>query len=234
MLERSRDENQDRALANTLCDLCVQADTVPGKQKAWLERQIGRLLETLPSELSRPIVLALLSHRRKSRQAIGLKCLSMCPIDDEAAKLILNRFRDTQNIAFLKCLLRQPAQLSVVDPYDLIGAFDDSYWKMRVVEATLKSDFKVGERFAVTHPIQFVWAVGRLNYTHAIPIISECMRVANDKVELVGIVAWAFGKLGAFEQLIELAPMLDQLDEENEAQLEAMFSSVPSQQEPIA
>ena len=47
----------------------------------------------------------------------------------------------------------------------------------------------------------FIWAGGRVGDPTLIPDIAECFRRANDKIEIAGITAWAYGKLGAMEEL---------------------------------
>jgi hypothetical protein len=90
----------------------------------------------------------------------------------------------------------------------------DQYWLMRVVEAALKKDRALALNLAASHPHAFVWAAGRVGDPGLVPEISHCFETANDKVNLIGIVAWAYGKLGAYDQLEALSPMLDELEHE--------------------
>ena len=91
----------------------------------------------------------------------------------------------------------------------------DKYWLMRVVEATLKQDRAVALSLAASHPSAFVWAAGRIGDAGLVPEIARCFETANDKVSLIGIVAWAYGKLGAYDQLEALSPMLDELAQQH-------------------
>jgi hypothetical protein len=217
VIERPRSEEEDRALAAALVDLLATADRTPARRREWLDRQIGRILSTLPRELSQPIAREFLLDRRKSRRTIGFHCLSLDSIDDELSILFLRGFDETGDDRFLKALLRQPLRLNCVDPRRLIDAFNgDDYWVMRVVEATLREDRTAGLSLAAAFPASFVWAVGRLGDPDLLPEISRCFKTANDKLNLVGIVAWAYGKLGAYDQLEDLSCLLDELAKEYE------------------
>jgi hypothetical protein len=215
VIETERDAEQDHKLAQVVVDLAKTADQAPRKEKEWLDRQIGRLLSALPKVVARPIAREFLTHSRKIRREIGLKRLALEVADEETTRLLLARFEQTNDIDFLKAILRHPLLLDLINPSTLIAQFDEDYWKMRVVEATLRSNEAAGIALAHSHPLPFVWAVGRTENPRFVPIVSDCLRRANDKATLIGIVAWAFGKLQAAAQLQALEPLLDQLAAEN-------------------
>jgi hypothetical protein len=98
----------------------------------------------------------------------------------------------------------------------LINSFDDDYWKMRVIEATLKANASRGAEFASSHPLPFIWACGRLGKGRMISNVLDCLSNAPDKVALIDIAAWALGKLGATTALTELEALLNQLSEQFE------------------
>jgi hypothetical protein len=122
-----------------------------------------------------------------------------------------NRFRETGDNALLKAILTEPIPLAVLDPHVLVKSFDDDYWRMRVIESTLKADASRGAEFASSHPLPFIWACGRLGNRGMISKIVDCLSSAPDKVSLIDITAWALGKLGAKGELAQLEALLDQL-----------------------
>ena len=97
---------------------------------------------------------------------------------------------------------------------------DDDYWKMRVVEATLRSDFHAGTALAPSYAKAFIWASGRLGDQRLLPFVSESFRIANDSTS-AGITAWAFGKLHGYNELLALEPLLDELEDENKIDWDA-------------
>lgn len=99
-------------------------------------------------------------------------------------------FKKLSTLDFLKILLRHPLRLTVMNPVTLAEQFvDDDYWRMRVVEATLRSDFHAGTVLASGYPKAFIWASGRLGDQRLLPFVSESFRITNDKALLVGITA---------------------------------------------
>ncbi len=137
-------------------------------------------------------------------------------MDEDISRFLLEGFNVSGDDRFLKVLLEHPLQLSVIDPQAFLDAFDgDGYWMMRTIEAVLRSDREIGERYAAGHPVEFVWAAGRIGDGQFISKIASCFEAANDKLALVSIVAWAFGELEAFEQLEAMQITLDELAREH-------------------
>ena len=91
---------------------------------------------------------------------------------------------------------------------------------MRVVEATLKADRSVGTTFSATHPHPFVWAAGRLADTELLPAVSRCFEEASQRWRLLGIVAWAYGKFRALDELKALYPAIEALERKYDAKPE--------------
>jgi hypothetical protein len=57
-----------------------------------------------------------------------------------------------------------------------------------------------------------------------VSVIVDCVWEAPDQVPLIGIAAWAFGKLGAKRELARLEDLLNQLAEEFGVQDSELFS----------
>ena len=183
-IDRTREQNQ--ALALALHELLQKVDCTKGINKERLDRQLGRLLRVLPTDLSQPIALECISHSRKSRRTAGLKCLSLNALDDETSRYLVDCFDRTCDNRIVKALLKHPLQLSFIEPTRLIDVFEsDQYWQMRVVEATLRADPTIGLSFADSHPAAFVWAAGRLGDAQLLPAITHCFDVTNDKLSRV-------------------------------------------------
>ena len=178
-----------------------------------MDRRIGRLLYILPPDLSRPIALECITHKRKSRRTTGLKGLKLDSIDEVTSRHLIDCFDKTNDVRILKTLLEHPLRLNSVAPSRLFATFEkDEYWRMRVIEASLRADRKVGLMFAATCLVSFIWAAGRIGDAKLIPEIASCFDAARNKVELISIVSWAYGKLGANVELSVMCSLLEKFE----------------------
>ncbi len=217
VMEAPRSHEQDVHLAAAVRELIETAGKAHSKDRDWLDRQIGRILPSLPPELSLPLARELLSDYRKGRRTAGFRALRQIKLNDEMYAFVLRRLGETGDDRFAKTLLSYPLQPELVDPEVLLRAFaDDQYWRMRVIEAVLRIECARGVPLARSWPVEFVWAAGRIGDERLLPEISRCLDLSNDKLALLGIVAWAYGKLRAYEDLIALQPLLDELARENQ------------------
>jgi hypothetical protein len=212
--ESERSKHQNTELAAIVANLAKRSAHLRSSERARLDRRVGKLLRVLPFDLARPIVLDLLSDPLKQRRKIALKGVRSEAMDDHFVELLWNRFRETDDVSLLKVILGRPIPLDTVDPYRLIDSFDEDYWKMRVIEATLKADGSRGTEFASSHPLPFIWACGRLEDRRMTSSVVDCLSSAPDKVALIDITAWALGKLGATAELTRLEALLNQLSEQ--------------------
>lgn len=212
--ELSRNDDESRQLAQVISDLVQASDRAPGR-KEWFDRRLRDLLATLPAAYARPIAMACLAHRRKSRRTAGFRTMALHDMDEDSTRMFICRFGETGDERFLKELLRHPLQLAAADPARLIQHFEgDEYWQMRVVEATMRANVPSSLPFAKSHPHAFIWAAGRLRQEQFVSTIRECLNASNDKTALIGIVTWAFGKLNAYADLEALEALLDILDDQ--------------------
>ena len=214
IIEKDLTQEQIHALAKALRSLLQQIDRTQGIDRGRLDRQIGRLLPILPAELSQPIAIGCISHLRKSRRTAGLRCLNIDTMDECTFRYFIDSFDKTGDDRILKALLNHPIRPECIDPTRLLTIFEnEEYWQTRVIEAALRADRSTGLSLAETHPAAFVWAAGRLGDTELLPAISHCLEAANDKLRIIGVVAWAYGKLGASTELRALHPMLEELEQ---------------------
>lgn len=212
--ESDLSKRQNAELAAIVANLAKRSVHLRSSERARLDRRVGKLLHILPFNLARPIVLDLLSDPLKQRRKIALKGIRSEAMDDHFVQSLWNRFCETGDLGLLKVILGRPIPLDVLDPYRLIDSFDEDYWKMRVIEATLKADESRGAEFASSHPLPFIWACGRLEDRRMTSSVVDCLSSAPDKVALIDITAWAFGKLGATKELTRLEALLNQLSEQ--------------------
>lgn len=211
--ESNRSARQNLQLASIAAKLAKKADELRSGERAQLDRRVAKLLRVLPTHLARPIVMKYLSDQLKQRRLIGLKCITTEGIDVDFVQFLWGRFCETGDNALLKVILGKPIQLSELNPSKLVDSFAEDYWKMRVIEATLKADTGRGAAFATSHPRLFIWACGRLRNRQMTSAIVDCLSTASDQVELIDITAWALGKLGAAKDLVRLEALLDQLSD---------------------
>jgi hypothetical protein len=135
-------------------------------------------------------------------------------MDDRFVRFLWKRFGETGDDTLLKVVLARPIPLDTLDPHRLIDSFEEGYWKMRVIEATLKADRNSGAEFAFSHPLPFIWACGRLGDRRMTSSVVACLSSAPDKIALIDIAAWALGKLGAAKELTRLEALLNQISEQ--------------------
>ena len=180
-----------------------------------MDRRIGRLLRVLPPDLGQPIALECVSHKRKSRRTAGLKGLKLHAVDEVVTRFMMNCFDRTNDERIIKVLLQHPLRIRLVDPARLLRIFhNDEYWQMRTIEAALRTDKNAGSRFSKTHPAQFIWAAGRVGDQKLIPEILDCFESENDKLSIIGIVSWAYGKLRAHSELEAIVPLLNEFEQQ--------------------
>ena len=215
--ERSLSDEQNKPLLLATKKLMQTVDSTKGIDKGCMDRRVGRLLCVLPSDLSQPVALDCISHSRKSRRSAGLKCLNVDDIDEATYRRLIESFKSTGDARILKALLRLPLQLGCIDIDCLMEIFEDEeYWQMRVIEAVLKADPAIGRAFAATHPYPFIWAAGRLGDKTLLPAVTRCLIEAERKWPIVGIVAWAYGKLRASSELKAFSSLMNDLERQHE------------------
>ena len=214
LLERAGDPQNDPIIFKELTRISDLTDTLPSECRARLDRTLGRVLRRIDPGIAMPLTLAWGRHRRKTRWTVALKILRGVPLTDEISRYLLERFRQTDNVAFLQPILSGPLP-SGIDADELFQAFEvaaDSYWKARVAESVMKSDMARGPSLMARHPHAAIWAAGRLGAHHLVPSILDAFHRSNDKIALLGITVWALGKLGAKKELLDLEPIIDDLD----------------------
>ena len=210
--ERDLTHEQSRSLGKAIGGLLSDVDVVRGVDKGAYDRRIGRLLRMLPEELSCPLAADCVAHERKSRRTAGLRCLRLASGDGELHGHLASCFERHGDVRVLKALLSEPMRPEGVLPERMLVAFaDDEYWEMRVVEACLRADRDSGLRYVDSYPHAFAWAAGRSGDSELVPAVSRCLEVADEKWRVVGIVAWAYGKLGASGELARLHDVLDEM-----------------------
>ena len=90
---------------------------------------------------------------------------------------MVSRYRETDDIGFLKVLLRGPLHPDL-DRAQIFAAFDDPedrYWAARVAEAALRADPSLAASLAFENPHAFTWAAGRLGRPELVPLIMQAI-----------------------------------------------------------
>jgi hypothetical protein len=211
VIESSRTSEEDCALTETLREILESTES-PGPDRDRVERGVARMLRIVRPDISKALAMECLQHRRKSRRTIGFRAAANFEIDSDLTRFCLIRFSETSDDRFLKLLLNKPLHLEQVDPHQLIKEFaDDEYWKMRVIESTLRADKQVGLRLSNSFPKPFIWAAGRLGLSGFIPEIKSLLASSNEAHLLLGIVAWAFGRFGVLSELEDLSRLVDNI-----------------------
>ena len=212
--ERDRTNEQNCVLAAAIRELIRIVDCTRGIDRSRWDRSIGRLLRSLPQDLSQSIAVECISHKRKSRRRAGLMSLNIDSDNIEVARHCIECYYSTDDKSILKALLNHPVCLPTVGLRHVLAVFEnDEYWQMRVIEAALRTNQSTGIRFSESHPRLFIWAAGRTGSAKLVPEIIRCFETAGNKIDLIGIVAWAYGKFGAYAELRALSSLLKEFEE---------------------
>ena len=138
--ERDRTYEQNCMLAEAIRELIRIVDCTRGIDKGRWDRSIGRLLRSLPNDLSQPIAVDCISHKRKSRRTAGLKGLNIDFDNREVARNCIECYYATNDKRILRAVLSHPLCLPAVGLRHLLSVFEnDEYWQMRAIEAALRT-----------------------------------------------------------------------------------------------
>lgn len=186
---------QSESLATALGELAVAADQLPSRSKGQIDRYLFRLARALPTPLSARFAVEMLGHHRKVRRDIAYKLLRKAGFPLRLLSRLVSLYEQTGDEEVLHIIARKPAAVAKLDPRFLLESITEEYWRMRVVEALLKTSPEVSRALAPQYPREFVWAVGRLEAGSELALIVRlCSRT--DDCDLVSLYAWVLGKHG--------------------------------------
>ena len=213
--EKLVDAEMAEALAKAIRGHMTVAASASGKDRQRIDRYAALLIPVLPVEVRLPLLSEYLEDRRKTRREIGFRALKNSEIEPQLASYLRSRFFTTADTRFLKFALKVETPLTAAEADRMISAFGqegDEYWCVRVIQSQLNVNRELALGFAGAHPKEFIWACGRSGNSSWIESIRQIIQAANDKVPLLGIAVWAFGKLGALEELKAMEAIISELE----------------------
>jgi len=213
--EKLLDAPMAEALALVIRAHMAAAAVASSKERQKIDRYVALLIPFLPINVRLPLLSEYLEDNRKTRREVGFRSLKRSEIEPQLASYLRMRFFVTGDTRFLKFALRVDAPLSAAEARQMISAFNDEgdeYWGVRVIQSQLDKNRELALQLASAYPKEFIWACGRSGNTSWVPDIRRIFQAANDKIPLLGIVVWAFGKLGALAELREMNAILNELE----------------------
>lgn len=204
------------ALARKVEELSSSWEQLPSRKKARADAILARLIRALPDRYGSALALTFLTHRRKKRREGAYKFLRTREIPVELARDLVVLAETTDDQELLHLIARNPAIVAATDERYLLERIEDSYWRMRVVEALLLQEPDRAVALAVDYPIQFIHAVGRREAAQHLPLISELFVANRADPDVLGIYAWALGRIGNLELLREVRAAMEDLRQQLE------------------
>jgi hypothetical protein len=214
--ERALDLAMAEKLAAAIRKQMEAAAQATSKDRNQIDRYVALLVPHLPEQLAIPLLSEYLEDKRKTRRDVGFRALKRCDVTPALAGYLKERFFGTGDTKFLKFALRGKISISPSEAREMVIAFKaegDDYWGMRIIGSQLEEAATQSE-LARAHPKEFIWACGRSGVPEMADAVRETFAAANDKIPLLGITVWAFGKLNALDDLRRMDSLLAELESE--------------------
>lgn len=195
-------------LANAIVQLSSEAVAYDRRTRPRLDRRLMRLAGKLPRDLRYEQALTDLRHPRKLRRLGACKALREIGVDEQLAPKLVRCYQETADQALLQLIARSPAAVGAVDARWLVTSLDESYWRMRTIEALVLRGAGDVEEYSCSHPREFVHAVGRARGLSHKSALRSLLREHSRDLDFVALVAWALGRLEDREGLTALRTVL--------------------------
>ncbi len=200
--EMSLSEEESVELCDEIRHLSVIADQLHGRDRSTVDRRVLRLARCLPPSLLHELAMSELEHHRKLRRVGAYKALRDVGVTADIAPQLTVRYRETHDQELLTLIARWPDAVRAVDVEWLVTELDEQYWRTRVIEALIRTGDQRANRFVLSHPHEFVHAVGRAHAMEYSNTILDLVTLHPQNVDLLSITAWTFGILGNREGLV--------------------------------
>jgi hypothetical protein len=203
-LERCDLSSDDLSSVAEIAMSLVNIQGLPSRARQRIDSRLKRLLRVLPREFSNPIVWQLLESRHKSRRDIGYRVLCRTGLTATQAENLVNRFREIPDQGALELVVRSPDVLQRADTAYILESLDDEYWRARAIEVLLGSDMEVAIHLGSKYPFEMAHAIGRSRNPLFVEFLRDLAAKHRENLEFASICAWAFGHLGASNELSSL------------------------------
>ena len=190
------DREEAAAFARITETVAGEWERLPSREKTRADAILARLIRRLPEPHRCRQALALLSHRRKRRREGAYKTLRDSGIPTDAIGDVLGLADVSPDQQLLELIARNPSAVAQADEHYLLENIEESYWRMRVVEALLRVAPERAIALGANYPIQLVHAIGRLAAREHLPVIRELFVEHRSDPHFLSIYAWALGRIG--------------------------------------
>jgi hypothetical protein len=207
-------EDRDREILRKLVSeivACHATLSTEGKRRA--DIALRRITPLLLTEERKRMGLQLITHRRKGHRRAGYAALSGL-VDLTIITALLKDFESHGDIGALECIARSDNEytISAHAEYilDLLGGdyLKDSwrtYLKARIFQRLLGEVPAEAIRLSSKDELAFVWGAGRAQAHVALETILKILSRNRNNYEVLGLIAWALGRLGAVGALEKLS-----------------------------
>ncbi len=118
---------------------------------------------------------------------------------------MVNRFRDIADQGALELVVRTPAVLVKVDIEYALESFAEEYWRARAIQVLLDTNKEMAVRLGSKYPFELAHAIGRSRNPELVTYLRELAAKHFQDLRFADICAWAYGQLGAGDELKSLA-----------------------------
>jgi len=210
--QESFSDNQILALAESVRRLAYAAEDLPSSARSKALSAVKQILARMPMHIAGPIAEPWLTHKYKFRRELAYRIFRGTGVAAEVGPMLLAAFHRSGDQECLQLIARSPAAVAAVDVADLLALIEDDYWRMRIMEALLKTKGATGVSFRSLYPYEFAWAVGRNKDTALLPILVSLFDNHSNDLDFLSIYVWALGQLGAQDHLSRVRAYVRSLD----------------------
>jgi hypothetical protein len=209
-LEESDLATEDAARVSEIAIELANLEGLHSRDRQRIDSRLKRLLRVLPAAFSNPIAWQLLGSKHRSRRDIAYRVLCRAGLTAAQAQDLVSQFRDTADQGALELVVRSPSVLGKVDVEYVLESLTEEYWRARAIQVLLDADKDTAVHLGSKYPFELAHAIGRSRN----PAFVTCLRDLAAKhcpdLRFASICAWAYGRLGAADELNSLTDSVRQ------------------------
>lgn len=184
-LVQRRSDHFQRATASVLAQLTVDHPG-PGPDAVVVDRAIRRLLHRLPEPVGRSVALTSVRSSRRARRSAAWKFYRVHGLNDKSRNILVGQFQaDQDHDEYVKLVAGDHALVLRVGVDAILPIAPNRYWRTQVIEAALSCAQQDGDRFRLSHPAEWLWAVSRRSDGAMVPSVLALLTEYQDDVDVV-------------------------------------------------
>lgn len=204
--------SQETSLITILQDLFEEADKLPSKDKARLDRYLQRLLRKISPQAAALIAGRFFEHPRKVRRQIAYNIFRNAGLTPDLAHKLLKLYQEHKEQDYLELIARCPTVVGSLDVDYILSELKNEYWRTRLIQLLIEQNGQKVELIANRYPYEFVHAAGRTKDAKRLQLILNVFDGNKSDIKFLSIFAWCLGVLGAGEYLHLVEQALDQIN----------------------